>query len=93
MSGLCFEWDSEKARENLNKHGISFEEAATIFGDPIAITIDDLDHSTAMEDRFVTIGSTRRHLIVVVCHTDRHGTIRLISARKANRQERDQYYA
>ncbi len=93
MSGLQFEWDPAKARENLRKHGISFEEAATAFGDRLAITIDDDEHSTPDEDRFVTIGATQRHLIVVVCHTDRHGTMRLISARKANKHEREQYYA
>ncbi len=93
MSGLRFEWDPLKARDNVRKHGVSFEDAATALGDPIAITIDDDGHSTEAEYRFVTIGTTHRHLLVVVCHTDRHGTIRIITARKANKQEREQYHA
>jgi uncharacterized protein len=92
MGILRFQWDPEKSRINRNKHGISFDEAATAFGDPIAITIDDVDHSDA-EDRYVTIGSTRRHIVVIICHTDRAGFIRIISARKANKHEREQYYA
>ena len=88
---LQFDWDAEKNRLNKRKHKISFEQAATVFGDPLAITIFDDDHSHA-EDRFVTIGATTSHLLVVVCHTDRSGRIRIISARKANKHEKRQYH-
>ena len=92
MAGLRFEWDAEKSRKNRAKHGISFEEAVAVFGDSSSITVDDFDHSSS-EDRFITIGSTLRQLVVVVSHTDRFGVIRIISARRANRDEREQYYA
>jgi uncharacterized DUF497 family protein len=87
---LLFEWDASKARSNIKKHGISFEEATTIFGDPRAITIESL--AVSSERRLVTIGrsSTGRYVIVVV-HTDRNDRIRLISARPASRAERKQY--
>ena len=85
--GLRFEWDEQKAKQNLRKHGVSFEEAATVFGDPFSMTIADPLHSTA-EQRWVTMGSTHRQRLVVVVHTNRGSTIRLISARKATRRER-----
>jgi uncharacterized protein len=88
--GLKFEWDPEKARSNFNKHGISFEEAATVFGDPLSITISDSDHGDD-ELREVTIGETFKYRIVIVSHTDRHGNIRIISARKATKSEIKQY--
>jgi uncharacterized protein len=87
---MRFEWDSEKAASNLEKHGLSFEEAATAFGDPLSLTRFDPDHS-AEEDRFVLMGTTFSGLLVVVAHTDRDKTIRIISARLATRRERKSY--
>ena len=89
--GLRFEWDQEKAKRNLKKHGISFEEAATVFGDALSMTIADPLHST-VEQRWVTLGLTHRERLVVVVHTNRGSTIRLISARKATRREKRTYY-
>jgi uncharacterized protein len=88
--GLRFEWDPRKALSNKTKHGVSFEEAADVFGDVVAITIADPDHG-ADETREVTIGQTGKLRIVVVSHTQRDGTIRIISARKADRSEILQY--
>jgi uncharacterized DUF497 family protein len=87
---LLFEWDASKARSNVRKHKISFEEATTVFGDPRAITVESTVESR--ERRLVTIGmtSTGRFVIVVV-HTDRNDRIRIISARPASRAERRQY--
>ena len=87
---LKFEWDSEKALRNLKKHGISFHEAATIFGDPLADTFHDPDHSTE-ETRFITIGVSGRNKVLIVSHTDRLGRVRIISARHATRHERRFY--
>lgn len=87
-----FEWDAKKAALNLAKHGISFDEAATVFGDPLATSILDPDR-TATELRFVTIGLSSDHRLLVVCHTDRGDRTRLISARESNRHERQQYEA
>ena len=87
---LLFEWDANKARANLRKHGISFEVAATVFGDPNAITVYD-DSRSPEEDRYVTIGLSAAGPLVVVCHTDRNNRIRIISARKATTKERRQY--
>ena len=87
---LFFEWDLKKAKSNVEKHQISFEEAATIFADENALTIDDVTHSI-IEKREVTIGkSTNAHILVVV-HTYRGNTLRIISARKANKKEKKQY--
>lgn len=87
---LAFEWDDKKAKQNVKKHGVSFEEASTVFGDPLARTIPDPSHSED-EDRFVTLGeSTRRRLLVVV-FTERGDNIRIISARVATRRERQDY--
>ena len=88
--GLRFEWDEEKAKQNLKKHGIPFEEAATVFGDPLSMTIDDPLHSTT-EQRWVTMGLTYQQRLVVVVHTNRGSTIRLVSARKAMRREKRVY--
>jgi len=88
--GLRFEWDLRKALSNKDKHGISFEEAAEVFSDSLAITITDPDHSDD-EDREITIGQTGKHRIVVVSHTQRDGSIRIISARKADKSEVLQY--
>jgi len=87
---MQFEWDSRKAEYNILKHGISFEEATTAFGDPLSLTRFDPDHSTD-EDRFLVLGATQRGRLVVVSHTHRGGKIRLISARLASRRERRTY--
>jgi uncharacterized DUF497 family protein len=87
---LRFEWNRKKALLNIRKHGITFEEASTIFCDSLSLTISDPYHSIS-EDRFITIGTSVRGRIVVVSHTDRHDVIRIISARKATRNERNQY--
>lgn len=87
---LLFEWDANKARANLRKHGVTFEEATTVFGDPRAITIQS--HVPNNEKRLITIGkSSAGYLIIVVVHTDRNDRIRIISARTASRSERKQY--
>ena len=87
---LQFAWDARKAAANQRKHGVSFAEAATAFGDPLSLTIPDPDHSQD-EDRFLLIGrSTRQHL-VVVAHAERGDTIRILSARPASRRERIAY--
>jgi uncharacterized DUF497 family protein len=87
---MRFEWDLEKARRNLAKHGVSFEEAATAFADPLSITRFDPDHSDD-EDRFLLLGATQAVHLVVVAHTDRNASIRIISARMASRRERRAY--
>ncbi|HYT90316.1 MAG TPA: BrnT family toxin [Gemmataceae bacterium] len=87
---LAFEWDEKKARTNLKKHGVSFEEAATVFGDPLSLTIGDPVHSEE-EDRFVTLGESDRGRLLVVVSTDRGEKIRIISARVATRRERTDY--
>jgi uncharacterized DUF497 family protein len=87
---LAFEWDTNKARGNLAKHGVSFEESSTVFGDPRSLTIPDPVHSQA-EERFVTIGSSHRGKLLVVVHTERGENIRIISARVASRRERQNY--
>jgi len=85
-----FEWDPAKARLNDRKHGVGFEEASTVFGDPLAVTFADPDHSKA-EDRWVTFGQSRERRLLVVTHSDRAGRVRLISAREATRRERKIY--
>lgn len=87
---LSFEWDAQKARTNERKHGVTFGDAATAFGDPLSATVPDPDHSIE-EARFVLIGSTYRGTIVVVVHTQRGDSIRIISARRATRAERRAY--
>jgi uncharacterized protein len=88
---LQFEWHDRKAAANLRKHGISFEEAATIFGDPLSITITDERHSRPNDERFVTIGSSIRNQLIVVIHLEHEMRIRIISARRATSRERKQY--
>ena len=85
-----FEWDEQKAARNLTKHGVTFHEAATVFGDPLAMTFYDPDHSQD-EDRFLTFGHSDSGLLLVVSHTDREERTRLISARRATRRERKLY--
>jgi uncharacterized DUF497 family protein len=87
---LNFEWDENKAKSNLAKHGVSFEEASTVFGDPLSITIPDPAHSQE-EDRSVTVGSSHQSKLLVVVHTERGDSIRIISARRASRRERKDY--
>jgi uncharacterized DUF497 family protein len=91
MSDLEFEWDEAKGQSNLNKHGVSFEEAKTVFSDELARLIPDPDHSVA-EERFILLGTSMHSRLLVVCHCERrHGVIRVISARKASIHERKQY--
>ena len=87
LMSLAFEWDDNKAKQNLKKHGVSFEEASTVFGDPLARTIPDPLHS-GEEDRFVHLGESRRRRLLVVVFTERGDKIRIISARVATRRER-----
>lgn len=94
MEIIRYEWDENKNRINQRKHGISFEEAATVFYDEYAIFFDDPDHS-AEEDRFLIIGTTAKERICIVshCYRDQGNTIRIISARKATRSEKKIYIA
>jgi uncharacterized DUF497 family protein len=85
-----FEWSQQKAAANLRKHGVSFEEAASVFGDPFAATIADPDHSTD-EPRFITMGVTPAQRVLVVVHTERAERVRIISARAATRAEKKKY--
>ena len=85
-----FEWDNEKAESNLAKHGVSFGEAMTVFGDPDALTFYDHVHSQA-EDRFLTLGFSIAGRLIIVCHTDRPARTRIISARLATNRERKVY--
>jgi uncharacterized protein len=88
--GFVFEWDDKKASLNLAKHGVSFDEACTVFGDPLAITIDDPLHSED-EERFVTLGYSHRGRLLVIIFVERRENIRIISARLATRHERKDY--
>jgi hypothetical protein len=92
MYGIRFSWDARKAKQNLRKHKVSFEEAATVFYDENARLIHDHYHS-AQEDRFVLLGLSSQLRILVVCHCYRgkERIIRIISARKADKQEQKQY--
>jgi len=85
-----FEWDAEKAKRNAAKHGVEFREAATVFGDFLALTFYDPDHSRD-EDRYVTFGHSINKRLLVVAHTDRGERIRIISARPATRHEKKIY--
>jgi uncharacterized DUF497 family protein len=87
---MQFGWDPKKAKSNLRKHGVSFEEAATALGDPMAATGTDPDNSIS-EKRYVTFGFSEKGRLVVVSHTEKGETIRIISARKASRGERELY--
>ena len=85
-----FEWDAGKAASNLAKHGVSFAEAMTVFGDPLELTIPDPVHSDA-ESRFVSIGFSEAGRFVAVVYTERGLRVRIISARQATPRERGQY--
>jgi uncharacterized DUF497 family protein len=87
---IKFEWDPGKARRNLRKHGIDFDEASTVFADTLSITIPDPDHSEE-EERWVTMGLSNRQRLLVVVHTEEEQMIRIISARTADRLERRKY--
>ena len=87
---MIFEWDPRKAATNLRKHGVSFREAGTDLGDELAITIPDPDHSD-QEERYITIGWSNLHRLLMVAHTDRDGKIRIISARELTKTERKDY--
>ncbi|MCP3874699.1 MAG: BrnT family toxin [Desulfobacteraceae bacterium] len=87
---LKFEWDTKKAKSNLKKHGVSFEEASTAFRDPLSLTIEDPLHSNN-EKRFVLIGIAYNKRTLVVVHTEREENIRIVSARKATKREREYY--
>ena len=87
---MQFEWNSEKAEENRRKHSVSFEEARTVFDDPLAVTFDDPYHAAA-ESRSLTIGYSSRERLLVVSHAQRGETIRIISARLATAHERKRH--
>jgi len=87
---LLFEWDPEKPQQNARRHGVSFEEAATVFGDPLSLTVDDRMHSIG-EQRYVTLGLSVNRRLLVVAHTERGDTVRIISARRATPRERTAY--
>ena len=87
---LRFEWDARKALTNQVKHGVSFEEAMSVFTDPLARIFDDPDHSVA-ESREIIIGLSQKQWLLVVCFTERSDTVRIFSARKATKWERQDY--
>ncbi|GAB4400371.1 MAG: BrnT family toxin [Anaerolineales bacterium] len=85
-----FEWDPQKAARNLAKHGVSFAEAATVFGDPLSVTVSDPDHSDE-EDRFIIVGQSYRGRLLMVSFGERGDAVRIISARELTRAERRAY--
>ncbi|MBN1863906.1 MAG: BrnT family toxin, partial [Victivallales bacterium] len=87
---IDFEWNKNKESRNIEKHGVSFHEAATVFGDPLSWTFPDPYHSIG-EHRFLTIGLSAQGKVLVVSHTDRGSRTRIISTRKATKQERRDY--
>jgi uncharacterized protein len=87
---MKLEWDPKKAAENKRKHRVSFHEASTVFGDPLAITFSDPNHSEG-EYRFLTFGVSRFNQLLIVSHTQREDRVRIISARKATRREQRIY--
>ncbi len=87
---MKFEWDENKATVNLSKHGISFEEARTVFDDPLYVDFYDPDHSDE-EDRYIIVGESQQGNLLIVSYTERADFIRLISARKVTRVEREVY--
>lgn len=87
---MRFEWDVKKAEANLRKRGVSFDESATVFLDPLAVSGSDPDHAIE-EDRYITFGLSRLSRLLAVCHTYRPGAIRIISARRVTRGERKLY--
>ena len=87
---MKFEWDHEKSEKNLKKHGISFEEAETVFDDPLSYTFPDPDHSIN-EFREITIGLSVKNRLLIVCSTERNSKIRIFSSREASQKERKNY--
>lgn len=85
-----FEWDAKKADSNAAKHGVTFSEATTVFGDPVELAIADPDHSEE-EFRFLSMGQSARGRLLVVAYTERQGRTRIINAREATPRERRQY--
>jgi uncharacterized DUF497 family protein len=85
-----FEWNSAKAVSNLAKHGVSFEEALTVFDDPLALILDDEEHSYG-ELREIIIGHSDQNRLVLACFTERSEKVRIINARRATRREREDY--
>jgi len=85
-----FEWDPDKAEKNFRKHDVSFDEASSIFDDPLFITLLDEEHSIS-EERYITIGLSNKNRLLLVAHTERENRIRIISARKAMRNEEKFY--
>lgn len=91
MNSLHFEWDENKAVSNQEKHGVSFEEAKSVFADSLGRLISDPDHS-GDEERFILMGVSSRRRLLIVCHCEKgENSIRIISARKADRFERKKY--
>ena len=87
---MDFKWDEDKEEANLSKHEVSFDEAKTVFDDAFYIDFYDPDHSTH-EDRYLSIGESKQHRLLIVSYTERNQKRRLISAREATRRERDDY--
>ena len=87
---MRFEWHPEKAAANLAKHGVSFDEASSVFGDALATTVPDSEHSVT-EERFLTTGISNRQRVVIVWHTEHDDAIRIIGAREATPHERRTY--
>lgn len=87
---MKFQWDARKAAANVRRHGVSFDEASTVFGDPLAGTVSDPDHS-ADEQRFATMGRSAKGRLLVVVHADREEDIRIITARRATAGEKKKY--
>lgn len=87
---MQFEWDREKAKKNLRKHKVSFEEAMTVFYEPLSATFGDPDHSDD-EERLITIGYSSRSRLLVVSHTERGKIIRIINARPTTAHEREKH--
>lgn len=90
MAGYTFDWDPEKAESNLRKHGITFDEASTVFGDTLSLLMSDPDHS-AEEERYIVLGMSSENRLLVVAFAERPPFTRLISARRATRKERRHY--
>jgi len=87
---MKFEWDKNKAEKNLGKHRISFDEAKTIFDDPLYVDFYDVDHS-AEEERYLIVGNSNRGRLLIVSYTERKDSIRIISAREVTKSEREAY--
>ncbi len=87
---MQFEWDPTKVAANLARHGVSFEEASSVFGDPLATTVPDPDHSVG-EERFLTTGLSNQQRVLIVWHTEGEDMIRIIGAREATPRERRTY--